>query len=358
MGENKKLHLGWQVGITYESASPQGNSLEKMLRLLDEMAQGGMNLLSLMMTSYAYFDPSHDGFSWPVKNESLECFRDKKCINADERTEYVSTVIDEAEKRGIEIQLFSNLAIYNPEKIKISYPAALEQITKGGTPRQWLFCPDCDDVLKLEHDEIEDLLSCYHHRNVRSIGYERLSLAKDTCYCGCSAEKFSRETGKSIFDYGEGDPVFDEWKTANITKKMRDLNEKIKAMKPGTEVWLHTSCAPGWGHNPEKLKDAGVDCVVPHIAHSVMNREGFNALLNRISPNNMVLHFCVRNKSLQHYKLWEKTPEIIAEIGDWAAQFRSENNHLKGILFFNENTVSGENRKAVYELVEKLKRQT
>ena len=58
----EKRYFGWQVGITYESARPEGNALPRLTRLLSEMANAGMNLLSLMMVSYAYFDPAHDGF--------------------------------------------------------------------------------------------------------------------------------------------------------------------------------------------------------------------------------------------------------------------------------------------------------
>ncbi len=355
MSGQEKFYLGWQVGLSYEAASPEGNSREKILNLLDEMADNGMNILSLMMTGYARFDPMHDGFCWPVKNPKLECLRDVKCLNADVRTEYVSAVIEEAEKRGIEIQLFSNLAIYNPERIRISYPGAAEQKAKDGEIRPWLFCPDSDDVWQLEKDEIEDLLTIYNHKNVRSISFERLSFSKGSCWCRCSEAQFFKDTGYSIAGYGDGNPVFDEWKNSNINGKLRNLNEMIKTIKPGTEVWLHSSCVPGWGHDPKKLKEAGVDCVVPHIAHFPMNQQDFNTVLDRINPNDKVLHFCVRNKALQNYRVWEKNPQIIAEIGEWIEQYRRENKNLKGILFFNENTVSKENRNAVYRLVEKLK---
>jgi hypothetical protein len=74
MSSDEKFYLGWQVGITYEAEKPAGNSLPKMLALLDEMAANGMNILSLMMTSYAYFDPAHDGFAWPVAEQAPRVF--------------------------------------------------------------------------------------------------------------------------------------------------------------------------------------------------------------------------------------------------------------------------------------------
>ena len=355
MDKHSDFYFGWQLGITYEAAEREGNRLPKMIGLLDEMAQNGMNLLSLMMTSYAYFDPLHDGFCWPVTNKRLECFRDRGCVNADPRTEYVSSVIEEAAKRGIGIQLFTNLAIYNPDRIKESYPNTSLQVRKNGEPFNWLFCPDSEDVWQLENDEVTDLLTRYNHPNIRSISHERLSYSKGSCYCKDTEERFKKDTGESIFDYQDGDPLFDKWKADSILAKHRAFNQNIKSLRPGIEVWLHSSCAPGWGHAPERLRDAGVDCVVPHIAHFPMNRQELGAILDRTAPNDTVLHFCVRNKHLQNYKIWEKTPEIIAQVGEWIGDYRAECNRLKGILFFNENTVPEENRKAVYELVRRLK---
>jgi len=355
MDSDKKFYLGWQVGITYETAVTEGNRLPKMLALLDEMAENKMNLLSLMMTSYAFFDPLHDGFCWPVNNPKLECFRDQNCANAARQTEFVSTVIEEAEKRGIAIQLFTNLAIYNPDRIRTSYPGAAEQCSRNGETYPWLFCPENEDIWQLENDEVEDLLRLYNHSNVQSIGFERLSFAPGSCYCADCQKAFFKDTGLSLPDYTDNDAVFEQWKNDVITKKLCILSEKIRAIRPGMEVWLHTSCATGWGHDPNRLKEAKIDCVIPHIAHFEMNQLQLNTLLNHISPNDTVLHCCVRNKALQNYPIWAKTPALIAQIGQWIADYRSGHEQLRGILFFNENTVSEENRKAVYGLVNKLK---
>lgn len=353
--ENRDFMLGWQVGITYEAAAPEGNHYDKMLKLLDEMAEHGMNYLSLMMTSYARFDPAHDGFCWPVKDQKLECFRDKNCLNADAQTEFISRIIDEAEKRNIGIQLFSNLAIYNPDKIHVSFPNAGEQILKTGESCPWLFCPVSGDVWDLEQREIQDLLTFYHHPNVKSIGHERLSFSPGTCYCSACSEKFKADTGLDIHDFADGDLLFDRWKADVILTKQKELNQKIKAIKPDTEVFLHSSCAVGWGHEPKRLKDASVDAVMPHIAHFKTTKAQFDAQLDKLAPNDMVLHLCVRNHALQNYPIWAKNPQIIAQFGDWIEQYREKDNRLKGALFFNENTVCEENRRAVYELGKRFK---
>ncbi len=347
--------LGWQVGISYETPTPEGNDLPHMLRLLDEMAEHGMNCLSLMMVGYARFDPGHDGFCWPVQDEKLECLRDKNCRNADKKTEFVSKVIAEAEQLNIAIQLFSNLAIYNPEKVRMSFPNAAEQQLKTGEPCPWLFCPTCGEVWDLEQREMMDLLRFYNHANVTSIGYERLSFAPGSCYCKDCAERFKADIGADIHDFSDGDILFDRWKIDVITAKMKELNEKLKAIKPGTQVFLHSSCAEGWGHDPTRLKSAFIDMVMPHIAHFETTKNQFDALLDKLAPNDMILQTCVRSKALNNYSIWPKTPELIGRFGDWIEEYREKDKRLKGVLFFNENTVCPENRKAVYEVVKRLK---
>ncbi len=353
--DKDQFYLGWQVGITYESAQPEGNSLPRLECLLGEMAGAGMNLLSLMMVSYAYFDPAHDGLAWPVQNSRLECLRDTACLNARRETEFAGELIAAAAKKGIEVQLFTNLAIYNPEKIVVSYPGAQQQLSESGAARKWLYCPVNADVWQLENDEIADLLALYGGANVTSVAYERLSFAAGTCRCESCARRFLEDTGRDLDAEEDGSAVFEAWKTDVITEKMCALNRAVKTARPGTQVWLHSSCAPGWGHDPARLAGAGVDCVVPHVAHFAMEKQDFNALLDRLAPNDTVLHFCVRNRALPRYPIWEKTPADIAEIGGWALDYARRSKRMNGILFFNENTVSDENRRAVYRLVERFR---
>ena len=347
----KDFYIGWQTGITYESTDKRGVSFSKMLKLLDEMAENDMNMLSLMMVSYSCFDPMHDGLCWPVKNTRLEHLRDEVCTNASKETEFVSKIIEEAEKRGIGIQLFTNLGIYNPKKIIKSYPKANEQINKDGDIYKWLFCPDSPGAWQLELDEISDLLKLYNHENVKSIGYERLSYAGGSCFCDYSKFLFNQDTGLNLSDYTRGDKVFENWKVENITDKLKTMNDYIRSINQDIEICLHTSLAKGWGHEVSKLKDAGVDCVMPHIAHFPMSQLEFNNLLDNIYPNDIILQVCVRNKSLSNYDIWIKTPEIIQNIGSWIREYKEDHSNLKGVVFFNENTVSDESRRAVYQLI-------
>lgn len=348
------FYKGWQIGITYEAKDKNGLSFDDILMLLDEMAENRMNLLSLMMVSYSYFDPEHDGLCWPVKNKKLECLRDMNCTNAQKETEFVTKVIEEAYKRGIKIQLFTNLGIYNPERVRISYHNACEQEGKNGEKYKWLFCPDSPGAFELENNEVFDLLNAYNHKNVTSIGYERISYAGGSCFCDYSKSAFNSETGLDLSKYKRGDYVFEQWKIKNISDKLKNLNDGIKAVRPDISICLHTSLSSGWGHEANNLRHVGVDMVMPHIAHFPMNQIEFNALLDSIYPNNIILQVCVRNKSLSNYNIWVKTPDIIKDIGIWVKEYKKDHSNLKGIVFFNGNTVSNENKKAVYQLIKEL----
>jgi hypothetical protein len=72
----KFKHVGWQIGISYQAPQKQGIDWPYLKNVIDRSADAGMNFISLMMISYAYFCPEHDGYAWPVKNPRLEPLRD------------------------------------------------------------------------------------------------------------------------------------------------------------------------------------------------------------------------------------------------------------------------------------------
>ena len=76
-----------------------------------------MNMISLMMVSYAYYCPEHDGYAWPVKNPRLAPLRDRSCRNADPRTEFVGKALDYAKGKGFHCQLMMNAMIWNPDRV-------------------------------------------------------------------------------------------------------------------------------------------------------------------------------------------------------------------------------------------------
>ncbi|MFH1742033.1 MAG: hypothetical protein ABIH23_23775, partial [bacterium] len=256
-------YLGWQVGITYQTPQLGGLDCDYLMRLLDEMHENGMNLLSLMTISYGYYDPAHDGYCWPVRNPKLKHNWDSNSINGNASTEFVSEIIEAAAARNIEIQLMMNWGIWTTEKIKAGYPSARPQQPREGDPHPCLHCPDSEGAWQAGLDEVEDLLTYYSHPNVTSYAFERISYASTGyCYCPCTQEAFERETGSSIFEANEND--LEEWKKRHIGSCIKKYVEHIKKIRPAISVSLHTQCAKGWGHDPARLQDCGIDFLLPH----------------------------------------------------------------------------------------------
>ena len=104
-------YVGWQVGINYQTEDPRGVDLPYLKRLIDRSADSGMNFISFMMLSYAYYCPGHDGYAWPVTNPKLEPLRDAQCLNADPHTEFVIRALDYAKSKGFHCQLMMNSMI-------------------------------------------------------------------------------------------------------------------------------------------------------------------------------------------------------------------------------------------------------
>lgn len=335
------------VGITYQSEQTGGPDYDSFMRLLDEMAHNKMNLLCLYMISLGYHDSLHDGYAWPVRNPKLTFFKDPAATNAAEQTEFLTNIIPAAADRQIEVQTMLNWGVWNPEKIAAAEPAAVRQRDREGSPLEtWLYCPDCPEVWQLGLDEVTDLLSFYDHPNHTSHVFERISYANDSfCFCKHTREKYLEDTGCDLLEANGSD--IRRWKAKNIGRYISDYVKHVKAMRSGLEVWAHTLGNPAWGHDPAHMKEYGIEYLMPHTFHFRQEKKVLYDTLQHLAPNRCVLHFDVRNRAPTNYNLWIKTPEIIAEAIQWIDEYPGEN--IVGVLFFNHNAVSEENKKAVYE---------
>ncbi len=350
--EKRKLkYLGWQVGLTYQVPNNSGLDRDYLMRLLDEMNKNDMNMLSLMMISYEYYDPRHDGYCWPVQNPKLRSNWDSNSTNGRESTEFVSQVIEEAAARNIEIQLMMNWGIWNTEKIKAGYPSVLTQQSRNSDPHPCLHCPDSDGAWQAGLDEVEDLLTYYDHPNVTSYAFERISYASTNyCYCQRTQEAFKRETGHSIFDADETN--LEEWKKRHIGSYIQKYIDHVKKIRPTISVCLHTQCAKGWGHDTTQLRGYGIDFLQPHTIQFQESKKQIYEKLDYLAPNPCVLHFCTRDRKPENYNLWIKNPDIITQVLDWMYEYPGDN--IAGILFFNESATSHRNKQTVYDRIKRF----
>ena len=93
--------------------------------VIDRSSDSGMNFISFMMLSYAYFCPEHDGYAWPARNPKLQPLEASACLNANLKTEFVRKALEYAKNKGFHCRLMLNSMIWNPAKTIVNYPQAL-----------------------------------------------------------------------------------------------------------------------------------------------------------------------------------------------------------------------------------------
>ena len=134
---------------------------------------------------------------------------------------------------------------------------------------------------------------------------------------------------------------------------MKEYVQYIKGLKPGIRVYNAFRPGGGWGHDPERLKEIGLDYVYAAPFEFDKSRRQLYDALDRLGPIESVVVGCdVRSETIQNYPIWIKTPEIIEEYVGWLDEYPG--NNIQGLVFYNEAAVSDENRKAVYEQIRRF----
>ncbi len=354
----KLNYIGWQIGINYQAPQKYGIDWPYLKNVIDRSADAGMNFISLMMISYAYFCPEHDGYAWPVKNPRLDPLRDTQCLNANAKTEFAAKALAYAKSKGFHCQLIMNSMIWNPARVIASYPQAESQCYADGEKviDGWMFCPDSPGGWQLAVDEVIDLLEFYSGSPVDSFCFERLGYDNGTCFCQYSLEKFKRMTGTDL----PGSPLSHlVWKGNAVRELLKKYVSTIREARPGIEIWAHTGGEPEWGHFPHVIRDIGIDAVSNHGQHFLSTQGAFHQQLDWLWPLPCVPHICVRDIPTHNYPVPIRTPEMIREYGNWLRSYpglpgeasAKPGDRVQGAMFFNEVATSEQNKAAVYEMV-------
>jgi hypothetical protein len=340
-------YVGWQVGINYQAADAQGIDLPYLKQVIDRSADSGMNFISLMMLSYAYFCPEHDGYAWPVRNPRLEPLRDQQCLNANPRREFGSEALAYAKSKGFHCQLMLNAMIWNPQKVAVHYPQATAQTDREGkTGHGWLFCPDSPGAWQLAIDEVTDLLQFYKDCPVDSYAFERIGYTSGTCFCTYSRNRFREDTDT---DLGASPLAHLIWKGNTARRLLSAYVAAIRATRPGISVWAHSGGDPEWGHFPHVLRDTSIEVVNNHGQHFLKTEKAFHQQLDWLSPLPCVPHICVRDMPTQNYNIPIRTPQMIRDYARWLETYPGD--RVRGAMFFNEVRTSERNKAAVYDVV-------
>ena len=315
----KLRYLGWQVGLSYQTPRPEGKRPEEMRRLVREMRDNGMNMLSLVLISYSYYD-THDGFCWPTRRKSLRCYRDEYSLNANEKTEFLGEIIDEAKQAGMHVQLMTNWGIWNPERIVKGYPKAAVQQRADGKPVGWVHCSDNPDVYRCGRDVMFDALERYAPHGVDSYAIEALGYwtGASSCFCRYTREAFARETGETLTPewVRANRAALRRWKQEHIGGILKRLVDEVHAEFPKVEIWLHSTCDPNRGQSSEVVQKAGIPVAIPYMMHTAGDFSDIARNLSAVHPLPAVGHVCVRSKPFKNYNIPPQNPETIRKFFD------------------------------------------
>lgn len=363
------MSFGWTTCLTYQ-AGDRKLGYEYYSNLLDKMKQHGMDRLIVMMASHGYFSPGNHGLAWPVYNEHLHPQVDKNALNAYEETEFFSKIVAKARQMGITILI--EIKYLGMVGIHEGYPGIDVLRTKDGEiihtidPNAGAFerkaiealhiCCDNPQAHTYMRDKIADVLTRY--KSLDGIVLEHPSYSGDTCYCENSKTRIKADTGKEIDQLSK--PELCEWKAQRIKDTLIDLKHLVKSINPKFEFGFYTGFSPSdgnikefqlnRGHDPKTLNQIGFDFVMPYCEgrHQENETIEIQRVIDYLSPMDFYLHTTIRRKMPKHYNLPPKGPEYVKNIIAWAKQAQKQNPRFKGMTFFNEVKIPGENRQAVY----------
>ncbi len=353
-------YIGWQVGITYQTKE-RGGLDEKYLRnLLREMRDNGMNFVSFMMISYELNDTIHDGYTWPVKNKKLRCYMDKKCTNANPKTEFLTEIIEEAAGYGFHVNLADNQFWWNPKKTKKGYPLIQTAEMPGcdsKTLQRYAHCADNSDTWRMACDAVEDLFGFYNSKSVKSYAFEMIGRYHG-CTCPDTMKMFEQSLKTAgLESKGKNKDLFALWEDMRRKETLEEFVIAMKKINPSIEIWHHGYMElidrGSYRFSHTSYKKAGVDIALPCI-HKITDENALKKVLESSEDFPLVLHIDTRDKVTANYNIPLKNPGYIANMGRWIEKNNRKN--LAGVVFFNEASTSSGNKKAVYRAVNDWRR--
>ena len=368
--KRKKMIYGWTTCLTYET-NDRNLGYEYFSNLLDEMHSHGMTRLVVLMGSHGYYSPMNHGLAWPVKNEKLRPQIDKKTLNAFEETEFFSRIIDKA--HALNIKVYVELKYLGLIGVKKGYPGIDFKRKKDGSlanavvrevsdyEREAIetlnICCDNDQSNEYIRDQIRDVLTRYIHLD--GIVLEHPSYSP--CYCPSTQQRVKNDTGKEIDELTE--EQYQQWKAIRVRDILTDFKNLIRSINPAVEFGFYTGFSPrdgniqrfqlNRGHNPQTLKQVGLDFVMPYCEgrHEDKEIEEMQKVIDYLDPFDIYLHTVIRKESPHNYQLPPKGPEYIRSIIAWGKEYHKKNPRFMGMTFFNEVKIPDENRQAVYDSI-------
>jgi len=349
-GKSPLNYVGWQVGITYQTATKEGLNRQYLEKLLLEMKDNGMNYISFMMNGPGNNDPIHDGYAWPVQHTKARCYKDNNCLNAQPDHEFLSDIIEQAANLNFHVDLMMNGFWWNPEKTKLGYPG-IRSTDSGANDYYYHHCSDNDQVWALAVDEVKDLLQYYNSKSVKSYTFEMRG-QDSGCKCIDTRNKFKEAlTNANIPNYEtmkQENNLFYLWKNMRHRQVFQEYVTAIKTIRSDINVCHHGFYEFKGIFSASNYKNSGIAFNIP-VIHLITTEDRLKSVLLSSEDFPLVLHVDTRGTPTKNYAVPLKTPKDILNMGEWIEKNNRKN--LIGVVFFNEVATSKENRQAVYDVL-------
>ena len=232
-------------------------------RSAQELAAAGFNML---IPNMAWGGVAHYASKVLPQSETFTQYGDQiaQCVAA-------------ARQHGLEVHVWKitwNLEGAPKEFVENLRKAGRTQVSASGKSFNWL-CPSHPDNVQLELDSLAEIAENYDVDGIQ-LDYIRYP-GRDACYCQGCRKRFSlavrqhmREWPASVLpETGEHGQAYTEWRTQQITRLVRLVHKRMRAIKPELKISVavyggYPACVPSIGQDWIAWAKAGyVDFVCP-----------------------------------------------------------------------------------------------
>lgn len=343
--------LGWGTSLNYEGDPIK--KYDRYQRLLDEMAAENLNYLTIYVGPHAGHNyPQSVGAAWPVEEPLLRHLRDPQCINANPDTEFLPILVKEAHARGIEVDLHCD---QHGGHVLAMVPG-LGYVDKDGqtygTP-----CPSYEEFAGLNVTLVSDLLNRYGRAELGNAcvdGYygEGPTFHGPFYFSQRSKERFRQQHGKELLLAPEEEQR--RWAKQLVCEHLSAIFSTVRQINPnlrrGQHCW-ETEELGSRGHGPDVYLKAGIQHAIPGW-HS-LDPDEMRARLDlhaELMPS--TVHISCRAVPPMNYPVPGVGPEDIAMTAEEMVSYINSRSYPEdhiGVIYFNAENVTPENRKAVYD---------
>jgi hypothetical protein len=341
---SRELKIGWQTALTFQAPEPMDR--DDLRRLLETMAENGMNFLSIMPESVGRYSPGHDGLCWPTEHPRLKQLTDPSSPNSHNRSEFLAEGIEQARRLGIETNLMLHWHMTEPERLLRAYPGIAQQAGLRNPDLNRTYCSRNPETLRYFLELLDDVVRRYGPLGIHSVTVE--GPFGDWCgNCACCRDWYRRTTGTETPQ--------DTMRIVADNLKMREvfshMARTIKDVCGTIEFWVHSGPWAHRGHLPETLTCGGVDCLMNYFCHDLYEPEAMRSIMEFIAPLPCCPQTCVRDRATHNYFSKPKTPHEARRYAETILETTARAPNGLGAVFFNEVFLSDQTRQAVYQAI-------